>query len=73
VAVTVNGGEPMEPIADLWTPHHTMLRNFSFSAGRPRTIELPAGEHTLTFISQGPSDDHIATDVGIDFVWLLPR
>lgn len=73
VAVSVDGGEAMAPVADLFTPHHTMLRNFFFNAGEARVLELAAGEHTLTFISQGPSDDHVAMDVGIDFVWLLPR
>jgi hypothetical protein len=73
VTVSLDGGEPMEPLADLWTRHHTMLRNFFFNAGETRTVELAPGEHTLTFISQLPAEDRVGMDVGIDFVWLLPR
>jgi hypothetical protein len=67
VAVAVDDGAEMKPVANLHTPHHNMLRNARFE-----TIELSEGEHALTFISKGKVDAGMGMDVGIDFVWLKP-
>jgi len=73
LAVCIDGGEPMEPVADLFTPHHTMLRNVHFTTGGQRTIDIESGEHTITVISRGKSEDSAGTDIGLDFLWLIAR
>jgi len=66
-AVLVDG-QATGGIADLFTPHLTMLRNHYFGA-----VDLTAGEHTVTLVSRGKSDSSAGTEIGIDFLWLLPR
>jgi len=66
-AVLVDG-QPTGGDADLYTPHLTMLRNHYFGA-----VELAAGEHTVALVSRGRSDASAGTEIGVDFLWLLPR
>jgi len=73
VAVSVDGGPSLEPVAGLFTPYHTMLRNVWLSAGEPSTLELAAGEHTVTLTAAGRNEASGGTQIGVDFVWLMPR
>jgi hypothetical protein len=71
--VAVDESAPLEPVADLYTPFHTMLRNHYFQSADGQPVELAAGEHVLTLTAQGRRDASGGSDVGIDFVWVLPR
>jgi hypothetical protein len=72
MSVSVDG-TPLEPVADLYTPFHTMLRNHYFHGPGGKPVELAAGEHVVTVASAGRNDRTAGSDIGIDFVWVLPR
>jgi len=63
----------LSPVADLFTPHHTMLRNLFFSAGDQHAVDLTAGEHTITLTARGKNEASRGMEIGVDFVWLLAR
>lgn len=67
-SVSLDGADPMGFQPDLFTPHMEMLRNFFFD-----TLDLAAGEHTLTVTALGPGEEGAGSDVGVDFVWIVPR
>lgn len=67
-SVLLDGADPMPFMPDLFTPHMEMLRNFYFD-----TLDLEAGEHTLTISALGPGASGDGSDVGVDFAWIVPR
>lgn len=67
-SVSLDGAEPMGFRPDLFTPHMEMLRNYYFD-----TLELAAGEHTITVTALGPGASGDGSDVGVDFLWIAPR
>jgi D-arabinan exo alpha-(1,3)/(1,5)-arabinofuranosidase (non-reducing end) len=57
-----------ERLIDLYTPHHTMIRNFGVG-----TQEMKKGSHTLTLISRDHNPESAGSWIGGDFIWIQPR
>jgi hypothetical protein len=53
-----------ETIVDLFVPHRTLSRNY-----RSQELELVKGVHSLVVQSEGGEGE----EIGLDFVWVLPR
>jgi hypothetical protein len=53
-----------EKIVELFVPHRTLSRNY-----RSQELELPKGIHPLIV----QSGDGERRDIGLDFIWVLPR
>ncbi|HQK93999.1 MAG TPA: DUF2961 domain-containing protein [Armatimonadota bacterium] len=66
-------GTTWGPVLDLHEPFHTKLWNDFLSTPDGPTMELEAGEHTITLTSRGKSADSGSTRIGLDFFWLLPH
>ena len=65
----------MLPKTDLFTPYEfEMLRNFSFNPdAKNTTMKLTQGEHILTLSAEPKNKDSLGSNIGIDFLWLLPK
>jgi hypothetical protein len=50
---------------NLFRPHRTLLRNFSFP-----TADWEAGDHTLVLEFLGTEKDIMEPEIGIDFIWV---
>lgn len=66
--VAIDGKQPGSRATDLFSPYHELLRNHWYD-----TVELTAGEHTVTLISAGRDARSAGQDVGVDFLWVVRR
>jgi hypothetical protein len=53
-----------EKTVELFVPHRRLSRNY-----RSQEIELAKGVHPLVV----QSEDGEGSDIGLDFIWVLPR
>jgi hypothetical protein len=65
----------MTPTIDLYTPYRfEMLRNFSFAGPETnKTIELNQGQHVFTLTAKPKNTKSNGRDIGVDFIWLIPK
>jgi hypothetical protein len=63
-------GEPLwtsqeSDTVDLYRPFRTLLRNFRF-----KNLEMSGGEHVLTLVYKGATENVVNPEIGIDFIWI---
>ncbi len=66
--LAIDDGKPTDHAIDLFSPYHEVERNYFFA-----TLDLAAGEHTITLQSAGRNEASAGDGIGIDYLWVIKR